>query len=416
MRNNHKKNIFKRFGLWFKNLKLWKKIVIILLIILLLAGGALAYYANSKLDKLDKVEVDEKELSIVDVNGYANILVLGVDARDMKDLKGARSDAIMIISINEKTKDIKLVSVYRDTYLKLGDTNTYDKITHGFVYGGPEMMVKSLNQAMDINISKFVVVNWKSVMDLVDSVGGIDIDIEEYEINELNRVNEETSEVLGFKNRQVTEPGPQKLDGCQAVSYGRMRQGVGDDYKRTERMRIVVTKVFDKLKTSKLTTLDKMANDLLPQVKTNLGKSDIFALASRVASYKIVGNTGWPYDVQGGSLDGVSYVFPLNLAENARRLHKEIFGQTDYNPTNKLLGISDIINGRLGQSGEPDHTLVPPTPEPPKPEPPKPDPTPTPTPTPDPPAPDPNPNPNPEPDPGTPNPPNPGTPTPGSGE
>lgn len=192
---------------------------------------------------------EDYDLSLVDVDGYYNILLLGVDSRDMDDLKGTRSDAIMIVSINKDTNDVKILSVYRDTFLKMGDTSSYDKITHACAKGGPEMTMKTLNQAMDLNISNYVVVNFKAVADLVDAVGGIEVDVQDYEIQQLNKYTKETADNIGTKKYNlVKSAGVQTLEGVQAVSYGRIRKGVGDDFKRTERMRTVMTLVTDKMK------------------------------------------------------------------------------------------------------------------------------------------------------------------------
>lgn len=341
------------------------KIIIGIIVFLLCAGGVFAgwlyFYANSKLDKIEKVKVNEDELSIVDVDGYANILLLGVDSRDMKNLKGSRTDAIMIISINEKTKDVKLTSVYRDTFLKMGDTDSYDKITHAAAFDGPALTMKSLNQAMDLNINKFVVVNFKTVADMVDAVGGIEVEIEEYEVAELNRVNEESSRVVGSPYNLVPGPGLQKLDGAQALSYARMRYDVGGDFKRTDRMRVVVTKVFEKVKKSDPAKIDEILDLILPQMKTNLSNKDIFTLASRAAKYKIKGSTGFPYDVQGGSLDGVSYVFPVDLASNVTKLHKDLFGRKNYKPSSKVMEISNTIINKIAGAGAPNPAEVPAT-------------------------------------------------------
>ena len=243
----------KTFKQWICGLKTWQKItlaVATVLVLALLILGIVAYgYLNSIVDEMHEPTPENYDLSLVDVDGYINILLLGVDSRDMSNLKGTRSDMIMIASINKDTNDVKLTSVYRDTYLKLGDTSTYDKITHACVYGGPEMTMKSLNQAMDLNITNYAIVNFKAVADLVDAVGGITVDVQQAEIYQLNKYTKETAKNIGRKNYNlVSEPGVQTLEGVQAVSYGRIRKGVGDDFKRTERMRIVVSKVFEKAK------------------------------------------------------------------------------------------------------------------------------------------------------------------------
>ena len=278
-----KPNVFRRIGNWFKNLKTWKKTVLIILLVILIAAGVVFGYMYSKLNKIDKMNLDDRELSCVDIDGYINVLLLGVDARDMSDLKDCRTDAIMIASIKEETGEVHLTSIYRDTYLKMGGKNFYDKITHAFVNGGPKTTVKAINQALDLNIDKFVVFNFKAVADVVDGVGGINLDIEDYEIQQLNKYTIETADNIGKKKYNlVEEAGKQKIEGVQAVSYGRIRYGVGDDFKRTERMRIVLEKSLNKVKKMKFTKLDKLIDKIMPQVKTNLSNMDIITLAWKV--------------------------------------------------------------------------------------------------------------------------------------
>ena len=166
-----------------RDMKTWQKVVSLVVIILILAviivGVAAWSYMGNIAEKIHQPTPEDYDLSLVDVDGYINILMLGVDSRNMDDIKGTRSDLIMIASINKETNDVKLTSLYRDTLLKLGDTSTYDKITHACAYGGPEMTIKSLNQAMDLNIQNYAVVNFKAVADLVDAVGGITVDVQD---------------------------------------------------------------------------------------------------------------------------------------------------------------------------------------------------------------------------------------------
>ena len=411
--NKYEGNIFKKFGRWFGRLKGWQKAIFIALIVILVTVSCVAGYVVSKLDKIDRVKLDEKELSCVDVDGYINILLLGVDSRDMEDIQGSGADAIMILSIKEETGEVKLMSVYRDTYLKFGNTDTYGKITDANRIGGPAMMIQSLNQAMDMNISKFVVVNFKAVSDLVNAVGGITVDVQEEEIQQLNKYTVQTANNIGQKTYKLVESaGEQTIEGVQAVSYGRIRKGVGDDYKRTERMRIVLTKVFEKLKTMNIGKLDDLLDMMLPQVQTNLSNNDMLGLAMRLANFNIKSGAGWPYNVTGGLLNGISYVFPDNLAENTTKLHQEMFNQQDYVPSDTVENISATIISNIsssvtnqkpidtgGASQEPDPEPAT-TPNPKPSQKPKPDPEPEPTPDPEP-TPEPEPTPTPMPDPGT---------------
>lgn len=349
--NKYEGNIFKRIGRWFGRLKGWQKGILIGLLVILIIVIGIASYAVSKLGLMNRVQLNEKELSCVDVDGYINILLLGVDSRDMENIEGAGADAIMILSIKEETGEVKLMSVYRDTYLKFGNTDTYGKITDANRYGGPQMMISSLNQAMDMNISKFVVVNFKAVADLVDAVGGIDVDVQEEEIQQLNKYTIQTANNIGKKNYKLVEQaGKQTLEGVQAVSYGRIRKGVGDDFKRTERMRTVLSLVFEKLKTMSVGELDDMLDMMLPQVKTNLSNSDMLGLASRMIDFNIKSGAGWPYHVTGGYLNGISYVFPDDLAANTKELHEKMFGQENYEPTETVKAISSTIAATVGGS------------------------------------------------------------------
>ncbi len=349
--NKYEGNIFKKTGRWFGKLKGWQKGIFIGLIVVLIIAIAAAGYVLAKLGKIGRVDIDETELSCVDVDGYVNILLLGVDSRDMENIEGAGADAIMILSLKEETGEVKLMSVYRDTYLKFGDTDTYGKITDANRYGGPAMMMKSLNQAMDLNLSKFVVVNFRAVSDLVNAVGGITVDVKEEEIQQLNKYTIQTANNIGQKEyKLVSAPGEQNLEGVQAVSYGRIRKGVGDDYKRTERMRIVLAKVFEKLKTMDVGQLDSMLDKLLPLVQTNLSNSDMLGLAMRLADFNITSGAGWPYHVTGGYINNISYVFPEDLEANTIELHQKMFGQTDYTPSETVKAISNTIISNINSS------------------------------------------------------------------
>lgn len=357
------KNFFVKLADWVKSWKLWVKIIVpIALTVVLGAGIALAAAYNYAKNLVDIMQVtpttstdaatdtdvmEEYDLSLKPVDGYINLLLLGVDTRNMERIQGSRSDMIIIASINTKTYDVTLTSVYRDTYLKLGSTPTYDKITHACVYGGPEMTMKSLNQALDIDIEKYAVVNFRAVAELVDAVGGIEIDVQQNEIYQLNKYTSATARNIGKKKYQlVKKPGVQTLEGVQAVSYGRIRKGVGDDYKRTERMRTVITKVFEKVKKMKLSEIKALIELMVPQCKTNLSLNDILALGFKAPKYNISSGSGFPYTVAGGYLGKISYVFPRDLASSVIQFHRDVFGQEDYRLSSEAAYIAREIAAR----------------------------------------------------------------------
>ncbi len=353
-----KPNIFKRFFRWIGSWKLWVKVLVLVLIFVLVTVGVIAATTiNTVIDVVDEMnkdtEIDEDyDLGLTPVDGFINILLLGVDARDMTDLKDARSDMVMVASINVETCEVTLTSIYRDTYIKLGESGTYDKIAHAFFYGGAPMSMKTVNQAMDLNIENYVLVNWKVVVDVIDAVGGVELDVQQNEIKEMNLCTYETAYWTGHKDdyATVTAPGVQTVSGVQAVGYGRMRNGVGDDFKRTERMRIVCDKLLEKMKTCSFSKLKEIINIMAPQVKTTLKFNDLLALAKDVNKYSVISGSGFPYNVTTGYLNNISYVFPTDLAGNVRKFHEDVFGQTGYNPSATAYSISNEINYRRSSS------------------------------------------------------------------
>lgn len=330
--------------------KKWpKRLLITLIVIALLAGGGYAgvrYYINSKLNKVKHTTVKKSELSCVDVKGYVNIALLGVDSRKMNksNLSDNNTDCIMVISLNTKTNEVSLLSVYRDTYLPVDDDGNFGKINSAFQNGGAAQTMQSLNQAMDLDISNYVLFNFKMVSDLVNAVGGITVDVKSYEIEQLNKYTIQTAKNIGQKKYNlVTKPGKQKLEGVQAVSYGRIRKGVGDDYKRTSRMRVVVTKVMNKVKGSSVTKLNKIMDICLKQCETSLSNSDMLNLAMRLSKMKIKQSVGWPFEVTEGYANQQAVVFPNDLLENVKELHKKLFGQKNYQPTSTVKEIAEKL-------------------------------------------------------------------------
>ena len=197
-----KGNPIARFFKWIGSWKIGVKILVLVLILALMSGGVMAMTAIKEVEDAVKImnagaEIpDSYDLGITPVDGFINILLLGTDARQMSGDEPTRADMVMIASINVETHEVTLTSIYRDTYLKLGDTSTYDKITHAYFYGGPEMTIKTVNQALDLNIQNYAVVNFKVVADVVDAIGGIDINVEDYEIDEMNACIRENALVL----------------------------------------------------------------------------------------------------------------------------------------------------------------------------------------------------------------------------
>ena len=339
-----------------KGLKIFLIILLILFIIVAGLGVAGYTFVNGKIGKMQKENIDTTAVGIneetkQELKGYRNIALLGIDSRADDYGLGNRSDCMMIASINQETNEIKLISVYRDTYVYVMENGTkrLDKITHAYSYGGAQNTLKSLNEAMDLNITEFVTVNFDAVIAAVDSLGGVYIDIDKSEIKYVNDYIDATSESSGVKSSHITHAGRQKLDGVQAVSYTRVRYTTGGDYKRTERMRTVVEAMLSKAKTLNVGQLNSFADTILPKIRTNISTSEIWGLIPKLASFKVTESIGWPYDTKGITLDRW-YGVPVTLQSNVERLHKEAFEQEDYEASDTVKEMSAAIVKKTGYS------------------------------------------------------------------
>ena len=210
-----------------KGLSIFLKVIIVLVLILVILFGTTFFYVKSKLDKIQKVEFSKDEdLGITEtvaqnLTGYRNIAIFGVDSRSDDYGVGNRSDCIIIASINNDTGEIKLVSVYRDTYVNI-EGHGLDKITHAYSYGEAPLAIKTLNKNLDLNIDEFVTVNFDSVAEVVDQLGGVQLSITSDEIKYINKYIDETSRVTGKASSHITTPGTYTVDGVQAVSYSKI--------------------------------------------------------------------------------------------------------------------------------------------------------------------------------------------------
>ena len=235
------------------------------------AGIAALVMALGALGSMEHLDIDKDAIGInpsvaSQLEGYTNIAVLGIDARADEDDSNARSDAIVVASINNETDEVKMFSVFRDTMLDVGDQGL-DKITHAYFYGGAQQSLYALNSNMDLNIDKAVVINWKTVADIIDSVGGIEIDLQESEIDEMNKYIPETARNVDGPDTPVESAGKQTLNGVQAVTYSRIRKdAVTGDYRRNERMKIVFKETFKELKSSGFLTMFKVMRKAMPEV------------------------------------------------------------------------------------------------------------------------------------------------------
>lgn len=340
-----------------KNTKLIVFTSIVLAAVLALGGviGTGLTVVHSKLDMVGQVKVNRKALGIdarvaKDLANYRNIALLGIDARDMSDDKQTRSDAMIIASVDKQTNDVRLVSLYRDTYVNIGDNYGLDKMTHAYFYGGATQTLQTINRNLDLNCEEVVVVNWKSVADTVDALGGLDIEIKESEIKEMNKYIKDTQKNIGGSKKKIKKAGKQRLNGIQAVTYARIRKDSAQgDHRRNERMKIVLAAAFNKAKTLSLNQLNEIANEILPDIKTNMTTNQMMEILLELASYRITDSKSWPYHWTDWTYNGIWYGPPVTLERNVVQLHEEFFKQKDYEPTDKVKSISDSISSITGK-------------------------------------------------------------------
>ena len=282
---------------------------------------------------------------------YTNIALFGVDARNGVLEKGTRTDTIMICCINNETGDIRLTSVYRDTYLNLGN-DTYNKCNAAYAKGGYEQAINMLNMNMDLYITDFVTVGFEGVIKTIDALGGVEIDVQQNEISHLNNYQasmyctEENPNNFTTNYVAVTDPGLQTFSGYQALAYCRIRYTAGNDFRRTERQREVLKQILEKAKKASPTTLSNVAKEVMPLVATSLDIEDILAMAGNVTRYNIGETKGFPFadHITTGKIPGAGdSVIPITLEENVILLHEYLYPGVEYSPSEDVINYSNKI-------------------------------------------------------------------------
>ncbi len=298
----------------------------------------------------NKSEVQNEDLALEDLTkmkGYWMIAVFGLDSRGSSTGAGNQSDVNMIICVNQDTGEIKMVSLYRDTYLQTGD-NRYSKFNEAYARGGPEQALKYLNRNLDLNITDYISFNWKAVADAIDILGGVDIEISKAEFKYINAFISETVQYTGKGSVQLKNTGMNHLDGVQAVAYGRLRL-MDSDYSRVERQKKVIMQAFEKAKKASYADLNNILVTVLPQVSHNLDFGDLTTAALSITKYYLGESYGFPSargDANMGS-KGLC-IIPQTLVSNVKDLHTFLFGDVDYEPTDTVKRIGEKISADSG--------------------------------------------------------------------
>ena len=315
-----------------------------------------AYTVFFKVDvtKVGKVNMDEQVITesinegVADneqMEGYTNLALFGVDSREGELTKKTRSDTIIICSINNENGDIKLCSVYRDTYLNLSN-DEYTKCNAAYAEGGPEQAISMLNMNLDMDIEDFITIGFRGLSDVVDALGGVTIEVTDAEISHLNNYQSTMATEMNRSYTPVTSSGVQTLDGLQATAYCRIRYTAGDDFRRAERQRTVLMACLDKAKTMSYSQLEEVANKAFGETYTSLDLSEILALLKNVANYNVVDNNGFPEEsmrATGTIGKKGSCVVPVDLQSNVTWLHQFLFNDNEYTVSSDVQKYSDKI-------------------------------------------------------------------------
>ena len=320
-----------------------RKIVLFVFEILLLAILLVAAYFIGMVNRVKYENMSETEAGINDdlskdtlesLEGYTNIAVFGLDNRSANNYQEGNSDVVMIASIDNKTKNVKLVSVYRDTFLSVGG-GTYFKCNNAYARGGAKQ--------------EYVCVDWAAVVEVIDDLGGLDLNITQGEMNQINKYKKDVDGVTGKNTPNVTQYGLVHLDGTQATTYARIRKLSGDDFKRASRQRIVLQAMLEKAKKANPATLVKICNSVVDDISTTLSLDQMVSLAKDVTKYKISSTTGFPTDLTTKNMPRCGdTVIPADLVTNVKKLHEYMFDDAAYTPSQTVQAISDTIVNTTG--------------------------------------------------------------------
>lgn len=308
----------------------------------LIAVLSATLFVSAKFRKIDFQKLgptsvnDISEAAMRTLNGYTNIALFGIDNRSNGNFDSGQSDVIMVCSINNDTKEIRLASIYRDTIMDVDGSGKYRKCNYAYAHGGAKEAIDMLNRNLDLDIDDFVAVDFRAVTEAVDAVGGIDLGITEDELNPpghhpgINAYIEEVADVTGKKAHSIQGPGPLHADGVQATAYCRLRYTASMDFGRAARQRIVLQKLFAAVHSASPKELGRLVDSLFPCISTSFSPANLLQLAGAVKDYTIAGTTGYPFKKSTATPSNTigSVVVPCDAASNVSELHKWLFTES----------------------------------------------------------------------------------------
>lgn len=292
-------------------------LLVIAIAIVCIGSHYLGMIEREKVD-IDKIGINEEAEKLYSDLGVKNIILYGIDSRTSTEL--SRSDAIMLLTVDTVNKKIKMTSIARDTYVDIQGYGK-DKLNHAFAYGwakngklveGAQLSMQTINSAFNLNIKDYVAVNFWALADIINYIGGVEIDVDAAELRDLNMNYTKYIRAMGIDCPDFTTTGLQHLNGGQAVAYSRVRH-VGGDVMRGARQREVLTAMFNKAKTISPTKYPGLISLILKECSTSLGNGELMELGTwaiaNAGSLKFE-NLGLPtedIDTGGTMMNGVWY-------------------------------------------------------------------------------------------------------------
>ncbi len=307
-------------------------------------------YLMIKFGKIDHIRFEDGEIVTnqgAKQEGYTTIALFGGDSREGELEAGTHADTIMVASIDNETKEIRLVSVYRDLL-----TNSVDgeilKANSAYFLGGPKEAINMLNRNFDLDIQDYVTVDFTALAEVIDLLGGIEVDVTEAEATAINEYIGETASVAGKEAIPVVA-GQQILDGVQAVTYARIRKNVGGDYARTDRQRQVLHLVMEKAKGASISELNNILDAVFPKVSTSFDLPGLMKMVPGATKYHMGETSGFPFELTDGNVEGIgSVVIPLGVSENVSELHAFLYPKDEYVVSDTVEAIAQRIENLTG--------------------------------------------------------------------
>ncbi len=334
-------------------------ILVEIIILLILIAGV---FVTSKFNLMEHVNLDKDKLQNISLNkdtqqklqGYTDIVLFGLDNRDTGNYANGNSDVIIVVSINNETKELAMVSVYRDTYLDVsapGEDSKFRKANSAYAYGGAEQAIFMLNNNLDLDVDDYISFDFQAVSDAIDVLGGVEIELTDSEVKYINDYIGETNQIVGGDSSHISSAGVQTLDGVQAVAYTRIRYTAGGDFKRAERQRIVIAAALEKAKSCDLKTLNKLVDVVFPEIETSMSAGTMLQMVGALMEYDLSDSYGFPFDrttmehPSKGSL-----VIPCTLRSNVIEMHRILYDEEDYQPSEQVERYNEYIINDTGKT------------------------------------------------------------------